>query len=149
MNHRTYRYFSGEPLYGFGFGLSYTKFQYTSGELSTTDLEAGKPLGVTFAVKNIGDRDGDEVAELYLVPEGGAGAASRTLVGFQKIFVARGGSKTVQMIVDPRQLSSVSAAGSRAIRAGEYQLFVGGSQPQVHGGIHLPFRITGSVAEPQ
>jgi len=149
MDHRTYRYFSGEPLYGFGFGLSYTKFQYTSGELSTTDLEAGKPLGVTFAVKNIGDRDGDEVAELYLVPDGGAGAASRTLVGFQKIFVARGGSKTVQMVVDPRQLSSVSVAGSRAIRAGKYQLFIGGSQPHVDGGLHLPFRITGSVAEPQ
>lgn len=149
MGRRTYRYFSGEPLYPFGYGLSYTSFQYSSGKLSTTNLEAGKPLGATFTVKNTGDRDGEEVAELYLIPEGSIGAARRTLVGFEKVVLPRGASKTVQIVLDPRPLSYVSAAGARAIRAGEYQLFIGGSQPQGDGGIRLRFRITGSVAESQ
>jgi beta-glucosidase len=149
MDHRTYRYFSGEPLYSFGFGLSYTKFQYSSGKLSTTSLEAGKPLSVTFTVKNIGDCDGEEVAELYLMPEGLVGVPRKTLVGFKKMFVSRGASKTVQLVIDPRQLSYVLAVGTRAVRPGEYKLFVGGGQPSASHGIQLSFSITGTAMVPR
>jgi beta-glucosidase len=145
MEHRTYRYFSGEPLYSFGFGLSYTKFQYASAELSTATLEAGKPLTVTFTVKNMGDCDGEEVAEAYLVPAGIVGAPRLSLVAFQKVAVPQGGSKTVQMVIDARQLSYVSASGNRAVRSGEYTLYIGGGQPSATGGLHLPFRITGTA----
>jgi beta-glucosidase len=97
----------------------------------------------------VGDRDGDEVAELYLMPPKVAGAAAKTLVGFQKIFVPKHGSRTVQMKIDPRQLSLVSATGVRTICAGEYQLFVGGGQPLSSSGLHLPFRIIGSALQPR
>ena len=148
MENRTYRYFSGEPLYSFGYGLSYTTFRYSAAELSTTSLEAGQPLRVTFTVSNLGERDGDEVAELYLIPIGLAGAPQRTLVGFRKIHLTRGASKAVHIEIDPRQLSYVSAEGARAVRAGEYQLFVGGGQPSQLG-VYLPFHITGTADLPK
>jgi beta-glucosidase len=145
MSNRTYRYFSGQPLYSFGYGLSYTKFHYSAGELSTTALEAGKPLTVSFAMQNVGERDGEEVAELYLIPTNIVGAPQRSLAAFQKVHLARGTSKTVQVTIDPRQLSYVSALGDRVIRSGDYQLYVGGSQPSKDSGLFLPFRIVGTA----
>jgi beta-glucosidase len=68
MVHRTYRYFNGKPVYGFGYGLSYTTFAYSKLELSTTRLQAGDTLSVEVDMKNTGSRAGDEVAELYLTP---------------------------------------------------------------------------------
>lgn len=149
MDGRTYRYFSGEPLYSFGFGLSYTRFEYSVGELSTTHLRAGKPLSVSFTVKNTGDRDGDEVVEVYLESEKTAGAPRRTLAGFQRVFVTHGASKTVRLVIDPRQLSRVSSDGTRAVCAGKYHLFIGGGQPPASSGIRLRFRITGTTVEPR
>ena len=66
MKGRTYRYFTGQPLYGFGHGLSYTTFEYSGMKLSSPQLQAGSPLDVDVDVKNTGKRDGDEVAELYI-----------------------------------------------------------------------------------
>jgi beta-glucosidase len=146
MNNRTYRYFTGTPLYPFGYGLSYTSFQYAAGKLSTTTLEAGKPLEVSAQIKNIGDRDGDETVEFYLVPKSIAGAPLRTLVGFEKVHLLKSESKTVHATIDPRQLSIVAADGTRSVQPGEYELFVGGSQPSSDTGITLPFRIQGSSA---
>jgi beta-glucosidase len=70
MKDRTYRYFTGTPLYPFGYGLSYTHFQYAPGKLSTPVLQAGEPLTVSVQVKNAGKCDGNEAVELYLVPRG-------------------------------------------------------------------------------
>jgi len=66
MQGRTYRYFKGKPLYGFGYGLSYTKFKYSGLKLSTTSLEAGKPFSADVTVTNTGSVAGAEVAQLYL-----------------------------------------------------------------------------------
>ena len=71
MKGRTYRYFSGKPLYGFGYGLSYTKFAYDGMSLSTKELKAGEPLMVEATIRNTGAMAGDEVAELYLTPPAG------------------------------------------------------------------------------
>ena len=68
MANRTYRYFKGKPLYGFGFGLSYSSFRYSGLKLSTNHLQAGDTLTVDADVKNSGARAGDEVAEVYLTP---------------------------------------------------------------------------------
>jgi beta-glucosidase len=143
MKDRTYRYFTGIPLYPFGYGLSYTSFQYAAGKLSTKTLEAGKPLEVSAQLKNTGDRDGDETVEFYLVPKSIAGAPLRTLVGFEKVHLLKGESKTVHATIDPRQLSIVAADGTRSVQPGEYELFVGGSQPSSDTGATLPFRIQG------
>jgi len=144
MKDRTYRYFTGTPLYPFGYGLSYTSFQYSAGSLSTTTLQAGSALEASARVKNTGDRDGDETVEFYLLPKSVVGAPLRTLVGFEKVHLLKGETKTVQAMIDPRHLSIVDAAGVRSVQAGEYKLFVGGSQPSNHTGVTVPFRIEGS-----
>jgi beta-glucosidase len=144
MKNRTYRYFTGTPLYPFGYGLSYTSFQYTAGRLSTATLQAGKSLEVSAQLKNTGDREGDETVEFYLVPKNIAGAPLRTLVGFEKVHLLKGEAKTIQATIDPRRLSIVGADGTRSVQQGDYELFVGGSQPSNGTGVTLPFRIQDS-----
>ena len=147
MTDRTYRYFKGTPLYSFGYGLSYTQFEYTRGKLSTDKLHAGSSITVSVQVTNTGAFDGDETVEIYLVPKAVANhepAPSRALVGFEKIHLRRDETKTVQATIDPRQLSLVAADGSRSIQPGEYDLYVGGNQPSLNTGVFLPFHIEGS-----
>jgi beta-glucosidase len=133
MKNRTYRYFSGTPLYGFGYGLSYTHFAYSHVKLSTEKLEAGKALTVEADVKNTGARGGDEVAELYLTPprDGNDGLSPKlSLEGFQRLHLAPGEVKHVTFTLSPRDLSEVDAQGVRSVQAGRYEISVGGSQPK-------------------
>jgi beta-glucosidase len=146
MEGRTYRYFDGNVLYQFGYGLSYTHFKYTSGRLSTGMLRAGGSIAVCAEVKNVGDRDGDETVEVYLLPNGIAGAPLRTLVGFEKVHLHKGETKAVEFTIAPRQLSLVAPDGSRSVQPGDYELYIGGSQPSHDAGVFLPFRIEGSSA---
>jgi beta-glucosidase len=143
MKGRTYRYFTGTPLYPFGYGLSYTTFRYTNGTLSSQSLHAGEPLQATVQLKNTGDRDGEETVEYYLIPKSKPEAPLRWLAGFQKVQLGKGESKSVQLTIDPRQLSIVNAEGTRAVRAGDYELYVGGTQPVAGGGVSLLFHIEG------
>ena len=68
MKGRTYRYFTGEPLYPFGFGLSYTSFSYSEPEVPK-EIEVGKPVNIAVKVTNTGKKAGDEVVQLYLTDE--------------------------------------------------------------------------------
>ncbi len=146
MKNRTYRYFAGVPSYAFGYGLSYTRFQYTSGKLSTSALQAGNPITICAQVKNTGDRDGDETVEVYLIPKNIAGAPLRTLVGFEKVHLNKGEAKAIEIAITPRQLSLVASDGSRSVQPGQYELYLGGSQPSQDSGVFLPFHIEGSNA---
>jgi beta-glucosidase len=146
MKDRTYRYFTGQPLYSFGYGLSYTRFKYSNGKLSTTNLKAGEPVDVSVDVQNAGGCDGEETVEIYLIPKNLVGAPRRALVGFEKVHLARGVTSTVQITIDPRQLSFVSPIGNRSVRPGDYDLYVGGGQPSPDSGVLLPLRIEGSSA---
>jgi len=146
MKDRTYRYFAGAALYQFGYGLSYTHFEYTSGKLSTKALQAGNPLTICAEVKNIGDRDGDETVEIYLLAKHVAGAPLRTLVGFEKVHLRKDETGAIQITITPRQLSLVASDGSRAVQPGDYELYIGGAQPSHDTGVFLPFRIEGSSA---
>ncbi|HLM24404.1 MAG TPA: glycoside hydrolase family 3 C-terminal domain-containing protein, partial [Pyrinomonadaceae bacterium] len=129
MAGRTYRYFKGEPLYPFGFGLSYTKFDYSSLKFSSKPVKAGEPLKVTFDVKNIGDREGDEVVQLYLRDiAASAPVPIRTLVGFDRISLRAGEKRTVTFTITPRQMSLIDNHGKRVIEPGEFLIGVGGSQ---------------------
>jgi beta-glucosidase len=145
MANRTYRYFKGTPLFPFGYGLSYTGFEHTA-RLSETSVKAGEPLTVNVSVRNTGAYDGDDVLEAYLVPKKIAGAPIRGLVGFERIHLAKGASREVQLSIDPRQLSMVSPAGERSIQAGEYLLEVCGDGEPGTSHVSLPFRIVDSLA---
>jgi beta-glucosidase len=129
MANRTYRYFKGQPLYGFGYGLSYTTFTYDNLKLSTSTLHAGDPLTVEADVKNTGSRAGDEVAELYLMPPQTSISPALALDGFTRIHLAPGETKHITFTLDPRTLSQVDDSGVRAVMPGSYRVAVGGSQP--------------------
>ena len=135
MKNRTYRYFSGEVLYPFGYGLSYSSFQYDRLRLSTPTLAAGKPLNVQVRVTNRSAVAGDEVAQLYLQFGGAAGAPRRALRGFQRLHLKAGESRTLRFALAARELSHVNEAGQVVVSAGRYQVSVGGGQPQLTPGV--------------
>jgi beta-glucosidase len=133
MQNRTYRYFKGKALYGFGYGLSYTKFTYSHLKLSTATVHAGDTLTVDADVSNSGKLAGDEVAELYLIPpaDGNGGLSPNLqLEGFSRIHLLPGETKQVSFTLSPRQLSEVDSKGVRSVQTGQYSLSVGGSQPK-------------------
>jgi beta-glucosidase len=129
MKGRTYRYFEGQPLYPFGYGLSYSKFEYSNLKLSNATLEAGNPLTVDVDVKNASERAGDEVVELYITFPKLAGAPLRALRGFKRVHVGAGEVGHVTLTLQPRELSYVNEAGDRMIAAGDYVITAGGGQP--------------------
>lgn len=130
MTNRTYRYFTGEPLYPFGYGLSYTDFAYRNLRLSRETLADGQALAVTVDVQNVGQRAGDEVAQLYLRHLNASIPAPRhSLQGFQRLALQPGETRRVTFTLESRQFSLVSAAGERVLEPGEVQIFVGGGQP--------------------
>jgi len=153
MKGRTYRYFSGKPLYQFGYGLSYTSFTYSQPKLSTQALKAGDPLTVDTSVRNTGGAAGDAVVELYLIPPASDFAPRLALRSFDRVHLAAGQERKVRFTLDPRDLSLVDAEGRRSVQAGAYTIYVGGSQPPM--GEAAPtaqsasLAITGSAALPK
>jgi beta-glucosidase len=129
MKNRTYRYFEGQPLYPFGYGLSYSKFEYSNLKLSTADLKAGDSLTIEADVKNVSNRDGDEVAELYLSFPKSPIAPIRALRAFTRVSVPSGETKHVSFALDARALSEVEENGDRMVMKGTYHISVGGGQP--------------------
>jgi len=129
LKNRTYRYYTGKPLWGFGYGLSYTTFKYGDVKLSSETLKAGDPLTAIVTVSNTGKIDGDEVVEAYVkTPQ--TGGPVHALVAFERVRIPAGTSKEVTLKIDPRSLSSVDDQGNRSILAGKYTLSVAGAQPQ-------------------
>jgi beta-glucosidase len=150
MKGRTYRYFEGEPLWPFGYGLSYTKFSYSNLDLPEAQIEAGDPLDASVTVTNTGKLGGDEVVQLYLKFPEIAGAPRRALRGFQRIHLEPGASHKVKFHLNPRDLSVVTEAGDIIVATGKYILSVGGGQtgtgiPSVSGN----FEIKGQVMLPE
>jgi beta-glucosidase len=132
MRGRTYRYFEGQPLYGFGHGLSYTKFRYSN--LVVTSEARGRALTAAVEVENVGLRAGDEVVQAYVLPAAPkAYAARRWLAGFTRLTLAPGERRTVRFTLPPRALSAVDASGARHPLTGKLTLAIGGGQPD-HGG---------------
>ena len=94
MEHRTYRFMTEKPLYPFGYGLSYTTFDYIDGQYNPDDFT------FTCSIKNTGNCDGEEVAQLYLTNTGDKRSPVKTLVGFQRVFIPKGESRTVTFRID-------------------------------------------------
>ena len=129
MAGRTYKYFTGEPLYPFGHGLSYTTFAYRDLMLPST-VAAGAPVPVSVTVTNTGSRAGDEVVQLYVTDhDASVPVPIRKLAGFARISLAAGESKTVSFTIDPRDLSIITDDTRRVIEPGTFDISVGGKQP--------------------
>jgi beta-glucosidase len=129
MKNRTYRYFEGEPLYPFGYGLSFTKFEYSGVKLSSASLNGSDSLTVDAIVKNTGKVEGDEVVQVYLSFPKNPGTPLHALRAFTRVHLGAGETKPVHFTLSPRDLSAVTEAGDRTVAAGTYQLTVGGGQP--------------------
>jgi beta-glucosidase len=150
MTNRTYRYFTGQPLYPFGYGLSYTKFAYTNAKLSTPTLKAGSDLQVDVDVRNTGSVAGDEVVQAYIEFPKLPGAPLRALRGFARVNIGPGQTQHVRLTLNPRDLSMVNEEGSRLVAAGDYKLFVGGGQSGTGApGAELPLKIQGEQKLPR
>jgi beta-glucosidase len=129
MRGRTYRYYTGTPVYPFGYGLSYAKFEYGSVRVEgvSGDLENG--VRVTTTVTNTSKRAGEEVAQLYLEPPKFDGAPRLALRGFQRFTLQPGERRTIALELSPRDLSFVNRDGRRQLMAGEHRVSVGSGQP--------------------
>jgi len=138
MENRTYRYFTGEPLYPFGFGLSYTTFKYSKLKTVKT-VNSGDEVIVTVNVKNKGKRAGDEVVQLYLSNLGASVPVPiRALKGFKRIHLQPGEAKTVTFSVSPEAFSVIDEQNKRVIKPGLFEFTVGGCQPKEDAGVKEP-----------
>ncbi|MGV8138280.1 MAG: glycoside hydrolase family 3 C-terminal domain-containing protein [Mangrovibacterium sp.] len=133
MEGRTYKYFRQEPLYPFGYGLSYTTFSY--GKLTVPEtVNINEPVRITVEVKNTGDRDGDEVVQLYLTDEKASTPRPiRQLEGFERISLKAGETTTVEFVLQPRQLSLINKKDKCVLEPGWFTVSVGGEQPGFSG----------------
>ncbi len=149
MRGRTYRYFMDKPLYGFGFGLSYTSFAYSDLKVAPS-AKAGEPVTVEGDVKNTGSVGGDEVVELYLAQPQAFETPVRVLAGFERVHLGPGESAHVSLTIDPRSLGQVDRTGNRVIVPGEYAVSLGGAQPQEAASVQTgKFEVTGKAELPK
>src|SRR5580704_12682661 len=134
MAKRTYRYFDGEALYPFGYGLSYTSFSYKVARFEHEKISANDGAKISVDVTNTGAMAGDEVVELYLSHPGVQRAPIRALKGFQRIHLDKGEKKTVTFTLDNRDLSIVDPEGKRRVVAGPVDVWIGSGQPVQRAG---------------
>ena len=129
MDNRTYRYFKGTPLYGFGYGLSFTTFKYDQFKMSSK-IGNGKNIPITVRITNTGKIEGEEVAQLYVINQDKSiKAPLKTLKGFERISLKPGESKTVTFTLSTEDVSYVTAEGEYKPFKGNVKIAIGGHQP--------------------
>ena len=143
MTKRTYRYFTGEVLYPFGYGLSYTTFAYDNLKLSSDSIAASDTLTLSADITNTGKVESDEVAQLYLSHPSIEGAPQLALGGFKRVHLKPGEKQTVSFELRDRDLSTVDASGTRRVIAGDVKLWIGGGQPFARAGLTAPAKVAG------
>jgi beta-glucosidase len=133
MEGKTYRYFRGEPLYAFGYGLSFTKFDYSGFSSAGKTIKAGESLKVNVTITNSGNYDGDEVVQVYGVqPESVSARPIKSLVAFRRIHLKKGESKVVTFEISPVQLRHYDTKlGDYAVAKGQYELQVGAASDDI------------------
>jgi beta-glucosidase len=149
MANRTYRYFKGPVLYPFGFGLSYSHFEYGKPEIAEARVKAGETVTVKVRLTNTSAVEGDEVAQVYVTPPHTPVSPRLALEGFQRVHLAAGEGRELTFVLDPRLLSEVDATGKRREMAGDYEVYVGGAQPTGKDANVAPLHVTGEVALPR
>ena len=134
MEGRTYRTMAQEPLYPFGFGLSYSRFAYADLSLEEPNISAGESLSVSVKVSNTGERAAAEVAQFYLSDlEASAPVPLHHLVGFERVVLEPGESRRLQFTLTPEMMSFFDEHGELKLEAGAFRLEVGGCSPGKRG----------------
>ncbi|MDO6761283.1 glycoside hydrolase family 3 C-terminal domain-containing protein [Tamlana sp. 2_MG-2023] len=130
MQGRTYKYMKKEPMFPFGFGLTYSKTEFKNLSLSTSKLKKNHDLEVSIDVANVGDYDIDEVVQLYVNPvKVSGGIPLKSLKAFKRITLIKGESQTVKFKLTPEEFQVVNVAGEKVWRKGQYQVVVGNASP--------------------
>jgi beta-glucosidase len=133
MKGRTYRYFTGEPLFPFGYGLSYTTFTYSNLKLPN-QMRAGDEAKLSVDVQNTGKMAGEEVVQVYVTQTSrSANSPVRSLAAFERIALKPGEKKTVQLTLPALRFAATGADGRRLAQPGAYEISVGGKQPGFQG----------------
>jgi beta-glucosidase len=142
MSNRTYRYFSGKPLFAFGHGLSYTKFTYIKPKLAKSKFAPTDTINVSFNLKNAGARDGDEVAQVYFrhvksaVPQ-----AQLALCAFARVHLEHGQTARVTVSIPAAQLRFWDVANKQyVVEPGEYELLIGAASDDIS--LRVPLKIS-------
>ena len=131
---RTYRYMTKEPLYPFGFGLSYSRFVFSNLHLEKTEIHAGDSLNLSLTVSNSGNRSAAEVVQFYLSDLLASTIVPiHHLVGFERIVIEPGSSRQVQFTLTPEMMSFYNDDGKLTLEPGEFRLEVGGCSPGTRG----------------
>ena len=127
-----YRDIPNLPLFPFGYGLSYTTFEYSSFALSASEMTKVGKVTASVTVKNTGNKDGEEVVQLYVRDLVGSYVRPlKELKGFEKISLKAGESKTVTFTIDASKLSYYDETGKTLLESGKYKIFVGGNSRDV------------------
>jgi len=130
MKGRTYRYMVEQPLYPFGYGLSFTSFEYSDLTLGSGEINVGDPLDVSVKVKNTGQRGGDEVTQIYLSALSASVEVPKfQLQGFARVNLEPGQIREVSFHLTPRQMAIIDDEGRCMLEPGQYRVAVGGQQP--------------------
>jgi len=146
MAGRTYRYMTEQPLYPFGFGLSYSQFEYSALNLAKSSIKAGEDLSLTVAVTNTGDRAAAEVAQFYLSDlEASTTVPLHHLVGFERVFLQPGETRILDFTLTPEMMSFYDEDGALQLESGTFRLEVGGCSPGTLGQtLGAPRPVTGT-----
>ena len=126
MTGRTYRYFYGEPLYPFGFGLSYTRFEYSNLKV-LEPVNAGQPGSLTFDLFNSGNMNGEEVVQVYISNKNIENAPIKSLKNFKRMNLKAGEKQTIKIELKRDDFAIVNNSGDKTVYPGEYEIVVGGS----------------------
>ncbi|HMQ06035.1 MAG TPA: glycoside hydrolase family 3 N-terminal domain-containing protein [Saprospiraceae bacterium] len=130
MANRTYKYLETNPLYPFGFGLSYTRFQYENLNISNLTMSMEEELKLDFSLVNTGAVAGDEVVQLYVTAlDSKVDSPQFDLKSFSRVPLSPGESKKVQFTIGKKELEVVNNEGERVVYPGKYKIYVGGSLP--------------------
>ena len=128
MKNRTYRYFTGQPQYAFGYGLSYTTFTLGKGKLSGKSMKKNGKVTVTVPVTNTGKREGTETVQVYVKRLNDEGAPIKALKGFQKLSLKPGETKTATVTLDGEAFEYYDEAiDELSVKAGQYKILYGTS----------------------
>jgi beta-glucosidase len=154
MSKRTYRYFDGDALYPFGYGLGYSAFHYSNPQVSEIAASGKSAEKISVDVANTGKTAADEVVQLYLTHQGVPGAPIRELKGFRRVHLLPGEKRSVVFTLNERDLSSVDETGQRRVIPGDVTVWMGGAQPIASprlakpNGVAKSFKITNSATLP-